>query len=77
MYEKLLEVIRHSLHLGDEELTKDTHFVSDLCVDSIESAELIMDLEVAFDVDLADVLEEAKINTIGELYETLRLIMQP
>ncbi len=77
MYEKLIEVIRHTLHLGDEELTKDTCFVSDLCVDSVDLAELVMDIEATFDVDLDFVFEKGNINTIGDLYETLRLIMQP
>jgi acyl carrier protein len=51
-----------------DQITEQTHFVNDLQSDSLDMAELVIDLEEAFDLTISD--EEAqKIETVGEAIE--------
>ncbi len=77
MYQKLLSVISEVLHVNVDELTKETSFSEDLGADSLDVYQLIMALEEAFDVEVEQTMEDITVSTVGELYEKLRLIMQP
>jgi acyl carrier protein len=48
-----------------EQITKETSFINDLGADSLDTVELIMEFEDAFDMNIPD--EEAeKIRTVGD-----------
>ena len=65
MFEKIQSYLASQLDLSADEITMDTTFES-LGVDSLDTVEMVMDLEQELGVDLE--LEE-KLNTVGELVD--------
>ncbi|MBQ2153796.1 MAG: acyl carrier protein [Oscillospiraceae bacterium] len=63
MLEKLISYLSQELDIPADSITRDTTFES-LHLDSLDTVEMLMDLEEELGVDLE--LEE-KLNTIGEL----------
>ena len=63
MFEKIAKYLAEQLDMSDSEITADTTFES-LGVDSLDTVEMVMDLEDELGVELE--LEE-KIATVGEL----------
>lgn len=63
--EKVVSLVAERMGVEPDQITEDTHFVNDLQSDSLDMAELVIDLEEAFDVTISD--EEAqKIETVGQ-----------
>ncbi len=63
--EKVKEIITKQMGVKAEQITKETSFINDLGADSLETVELIMEFEDAFDMNIPD--EEAeKIRTVGD-----------
>ena len=57
-------MVAERMDVDEEKITDDTHFVNDLQADSLDMAELVIDLEEEFGVQITD--EEAQgINTVG------------
>ena len=70
-FEKLKEIIAEVLNVDVEEITMDTTFVDDLGADSLDIFQIIMGLEEAFDIEIAN--EEAeKIVTVGDAVEQIK-----
>jgi acyl carrier protein len=66
--EKVIELVAERMGVEPDQITEQTHFVNDLQSDSLDMAELVIDLEEAFDLTISD--EEAqKIETVGEAIE--------
>ena len=65
MLEKIVAYLSEQLDIPAENITMDTTFES-LGIDSLDTVEMIMDLEADLGVDLE--LDE-KVSTIGELVE--------
>ena len=65
MFEKIRSYLASELDISEDEITRDTTFES-LGVDSLDTVEMVMDLEEQLGVDLE--LEE-KIATVGELVD--------
>lgn len=67
VYEKVCEVILSTMYLDESILlSEDTNLKDDLAVDSLDAVEILMGLESAFDIEIAD--EEAeKLRTIGDI----------
>lgn len=68
MFEKIQAYLASQLDIPADEITRDTTFES-LGVDSLDTVEMVMDLEEQLGVDLE--LEE-KIATVGELVDLSR-----
>ena len=64
-FEKLKKVIAEVLSVDPDEITMDSTFVDDLGADSLDTVELIMELEKEFDVQIPDDQAE-KIATVGD-----------
>ena len=63
--EKVKEIITKQMGVKAEHITKETSFINDLGADSLDTVELIMEFEDAFDMNIPD--EEAeKIRTVGD-----------
>lgn len=63
--EKVIGLVAERMDVEPDQITDQTHFVNDLQSDSLDMAELVIDLEEAFDLTISD--EEAqKIETVGE-----------
>ena len=65
MFEKIRAYLASELDISEDEITRDTTFES-LGVDSLDTVEMVMDLEQALGVELE--IEE-KIATVGELVD--------
>ena len=67
-------IIINKLGVEEEEVTSEASFTNDLGADSLDTVELIMEIEKEFNISIPD--EEAEtINTVGEAvtYLTKRL----
>ena len=63
--DKVVSLVAERMGVGPDQITEDTHFVNDLQSDSLDMAELVIDLEEAFDLSISD--EEAQtIETVGQ-----------
>lgn len=63
--ERVIDIVAEQLGVDKEKVTPDTSFVNDLGADSLDTVELVMELEEEFDINIPD--EEAeKIQTVGQ-----------
>lgn len=66
--EKVVSIVSEQLGVDKAEISRETSFVNDLNADSLDTVELIMELEDAFEMSIPD--EEAeKIQTVGQAVE--------
>lgn len=65
IFDKVKSIIVERLNVDESKVTEDASFIEDLGADSLDSVELIMQLEEAFDLQIPD--EDAeKIATVGD-----------
>ena len=62
---KLQEIMSETFSLNKDQITEALNFRNDLGADSISMMEFVLELESAFDVEIADEDME-KIQTVGE-----------
>jgi acyl carrier protein len=63
--QKVKKIVADQMSVAESEISRDTHFVNDLNADSLDTVELVMEFEEAFEMNIPD--EEAeKIQTIGQ-----------
>ncbi|MGC4007341.1 MAG: acyl carrier protein [Pirellulales bacterium] len=63
--DRVYDIVAEQLVANRETLSRDTSFINDLGADSLDTVELVMELEEEFDVNIPE--EEAeKIQTVGQ-----------
>jgi acyl carrier protein len=63
--EKVIEIVCDQMSVAREKVTPETSFINDLGADSLDTVELIMNFEDAFDLNIPDDVAE-KIQTVGD-----------
>jgi len=69
--EQVKEIIVKQMGVNKDQVTPETSFINDLGADSLDTVELVMELEDAFDVSIPD--EDAeKIQTVGDAIKYIK-----
>ncbi len=69
--EKVKEIITKQMGANKDQVTHETSFVNDLGADSLDTVELVMEFEDAFDMNIPD--EDAeKIQTVGDAIKYIK-----
>lgn len=63
--EQVINVVADQLAVDKEKITRETSFVNDLGADSLDTVELIMELEEEFDLTIPESAAE-QIQTVGQ-----------
>ncbi len=63
--ERVKDIVAEQLNVDKEKIKRESNFVNDLGADSLDTVELVMELEEEFDITIADDAAE-KIQTVGE-----------
>lgn len=71
---KVIDIVAEQMGVEKSEITRETSFVNDLNADSLDTVELVMEFEDAFDTSIPD--EEAeKIGTVGAAITYIKTAM--
>ena len=63
--DRVIEIICEQMGQSKEKVSEDTSFINDLGADSLDTVELVMELEDEFDLSIPDDAAE-KIKTVGD-----------
>lgn len=63
--ERVRDIVAEQLGVDKDKVSPDTSFVNDLGADSLDTVELVMELEEEFDISIPDDAAE-KIQTVGQ-----------
>jgi acyl carrier protein len=63
--DKVVEIIVKKLDVAKEKVTLETRYQEDLGADSLDTAELVMEFEDQFDINVNEA-DEGKIKTVGD-----------
>ncbi len=66
--ERVCDIVSEQLGVDKDKINADTSFVNDLGADSLDTVELVMELEEEFDINIPDDAAE-KIQTVGQAVE--------
>jgi acyl carrier protein len=63
--ERVIEIVSEQMGVNKDQISPETSFINDLGADSLDTVELVMELEEEFDINIPD--EDAeKIQTVGQ-----------
>ena len=69
--ERVIDIVAEQLGVEREKIKRESNFVNDLGADSLDTVELVMELEEEFDVNIPDEAAE-KIQTVGEAIDHIK-----
>ncbi len=69
--EKVFNIVSEQLSVEKGEIKRETSFVNDLNADSLDTVELVMELEDEFDMNIPDD-EAEKLQTVGQAIDYIR-----
>lgn len=69
--ERVKDIVADNLGVDRDKITPETSFVNDLGADSLDTVELVMELEEEFDINIPDDAAE-KIQTVGQAIDHIQ-----
>jgi len=66
--ERVIDIVASQLGVAKEQITDQTSFINDLGADSLDTVELVMELEEEFEINIPEDAAE-KIQTVGQAVE--------
>ena len=69
--EKVIQIVSEQMSVDKGEISRDTSFVNDLNADSLDTVELVMELEDEFDMNIPDD-EAEKLQTVGQAIDFIQ-----
>ena len=69
--EKVIQIVTEQMSVDKTEISRETSFVNDLNADSLDTVELVMELEDEFDLTIPDD-EAEKLKTVGQAIEYIQ-----
>ena len=69
--EKVISIVSEQMGVDRAEISRETSFVNDLNADSLDTVELVMELEDEFEMSIPDD-EAEKIQTVGQAIDYIR-----
>ena len=63
--QKVIAIVSSKLNVAKEKITRESSFINDLGADSLDTVELVMEIEDTFDLSIPDDAAE-KIQTVGD-----------
>ena len=63
--ERVIELVSEQMGVSKDQITRDTSFINDLNADSLDTVELVMELEEEFSISIPEDAAE-KIQTVGQ-----------
>lgn len=69
--ERVVAIVAEQLGVNKDQINSETSFVNDLGADSLDTVELVMELEEEFDINIPDDAAE-KIQTVGQAIEYIK-----
>jgi len=69
--EKVIQIVAEQMSVDKATITRNTSFVNDLNADSLDTVELVMELEDEFDLTIPDD-EAEKLKTVGEAIDYIK-----
>ena len=73
--QRVIEVIADQLEVSHDRITRETSIADDLGADSLDTVELLMELEEEFDIDISDNAGK-KIRTVGQAIDEIERIVE-
>jgi len=69
--DKVMAIVSEQMSVERSEIRRETSFVNDLNADSLDTVELVMELEDEFDMNIPDD-EAEKLQTVGQAIEYIQ-----
>ncbi|MFM8415009.1 MAG: acyl carrier protein [Planctomycetota bacterium] len=63
--DRVIEIVASQLGGSKDQITRETSFINDLGADSLDTVELVMELEEEFEINIPDEAAE-RIHTVGQ-----------
>lgn len=68
---RVKEIVTKKLGVDESQVTLEASFTKDLGADSLDTVELVMEFEKAFDITI-DEADQAKVQTVGQVIEYVK-----
>ncbi len=69
--ERVIEIVSEQMGVNKDQITRETSFINDLGADSLDTVELVMELEEEFDITIPDEKAE-EIQTVGQAVDYIQ-----
>lgn len=73
--DRVVDIVAEQLGVEKDKISRETHFVNDLGADSLDTVELVMELEEEFDISIPEDSAE-KIQRVGEAIDYIEKAQQ-